>query len=212
MPQEDRGDKGDHPSEMLEENGLVGKHTIQIGGGILLHSPLIPFLNLLAAFTIQCIPSFKYLFSSAPHFLSFLLFCFFTMPFTTSFSASSTHTVSPFSILSTAVFQWSTLFSFFLSTAQNILFSFLHSVRLFLSTPFSILHFLSFSPQGHFLTFPISLVTLLLFLSLVSRLKEIPEMKPSPMSSVNSGIIFKHQSKQEGRLLALLVKESEIDR
>lgn len=44
---------------------------------------------------------------------------------------------------------------------------------------------LSFSPQGHFLTFPLSFVTSLLFLSTVSRLKEIPEMKPSPMPNVS---------------------------
>lgn len=44
---------------------------------------------------------------------------------------------------------------------------------------------LSFSPQGHFLTFPLSFVTSLVFLSTVSRLKEIPETKPSPMPNVN---------------------------
>lgn len=143
--------------------------------------------------------SFQVSFSSAPHFLSLLLFCFFTTPFTTSFSASSTHTSSSFPILPTAGFQWPTLhFFFLLSTAQNILSRFLHSVCLFLTIPFSLLHFLSFSSQGHFLTFPIPLVTSLLFLSSVSRLKEIPDKKPSPTPSVNYGI-FKHQSKQEGR-------------
>ena len=37
MPQEDRGVKGDHPSEILEENGLVENHTIPTGDGIFLH-------------------------------------------------------------------------------------------------------------------------------------------------------------------------------
>lgn len=124
-----------------------GKHTIQTGGGILLHqfhSPLIPLLNLLAAFTIQCIPSFKYLFSSAPHFLSFILFYFFNYAFYhflfclfypyCLFLFYSVHCC--FSMANTS------LFFFFLSTARNVLFSFLHSVCLFLSTLFSLLHFL----------------------------------------------------------------------
>lgn len=128
------------------------------------------------------------------------------MPFTTSFSAYSTHTASSFSILFAAVFQWPILhffFSFYCPECPLLISSFSMSLpehTLLTST-------LSFSPQGHFSTFPVSLVTSLLFLSSVSRLKDIPETKPSPIPSVNSGIIFKHQSKQEGPLLVLLSKK-----
>lgn len=163
--------------------------------GILLHqshSHFVPFLNLLAGFTIQCTPS-KHLFSFAHNFLSFFLFCFFTTSFTTYFSVSSIHTASSFSTLPTAVFKWPTLhfFSFYCQVPSFII--------QYISSWAHPSHFytLSFSPQRHFFTFLLSLVLSLLFLSSVCRLKEILEMKSSLMLSVNSGIIFKSQTKQD---------------
>lgn len=76
------------------------------------------------------------------------------------------------------------LFYFLLSTAQNILFSFLHSVCLFLSTLFSLLHFL-FPLKDTSWLFPY-LLLLHSFSCLQSPdWKEIPEMKPSPMPNVS---------------------------
>lgn len=100
MPQEDRGDKGDGPPEMLAEKGFVGKQRIQTGDGIFLHqfqSFLIPFSNLLTVSQFNAIllssifflsTSFFFLFLFLLHFLQFLCFAF------------STYTAYPFSSLS----------------------------------------------------------------------------------------------------------------
>lgn len=98
-PQEDRGDKGDGPSEMLGEKGFVGKQGIQAGDGIFLHqfqSFLIPFLNLLTISQFNAILLSSIFFSSAPNF--FLFFLLHILKFLCF--AFSTYTAYPFSSLS----------------------------------------------------------------------------------------------------------------
>lgn len=104
MPQEDVGDKRDHPSEMLGEKGFVGKHKMQTGDGIFLHrfqSFLIPFLTLLTDSQFSAFFLSSIFFSSAPNtfflFLVSFLLHLLQFPF---FFAFSTHTAYPFSSLS----------------------------------------------------------------------------------------------------------------
>lgn len=102
MPQEDGGDKGDHPSEMLGEKGFVEKHKMQTEDGIFLHQFqffLIPFLNLLTDSQFSAFFLSSICFSSTPHFFSFACF-FLLLLLQFPFFAFSTHTAYPFSSLS----------------------------------------------------------------------------------------------------------------
>lgn len=105
MPQEDRGDKADCPSEMLAEKGFVGKHRIQTGDGFFLHqfqSFLIPFLNFHTASQFNAFLLSSIFFSSTAHSFFFFLFFFFLFPHILQFPffAFSTHTAYSFSSLS----------------------------------------------------------------------------------------------------------------
>lgn len=103
MPQEERGDKREGPSEMLADKGFVGKHRIQTGDGIFLHqfqSFLIPFVNLLTASQFSAFLLSSIFFPLCHFFFLFLGFLFYYTLYNFLFLFFSTRAAYPFSSLS----------------------------------------------------------------------------------------------------------------